>query len=243
MTRDRGGGIHMQGGGDFRIRNLHLSFDRTTGDLVDSSMITELRAYSFRSWLEIAEQASDDAESARRDAVAADLGDNVTFNAALEREFRGSMIAVAAAAFAIDSFYASVLEHAPETKVKAKGRDAEIFETLKRAFALSAAQQAALREPLRMVFRLRDEAVHPPASWVAPALHPAFNLGMEPRFVRYRAENAVNAQLLARKLVEICLAKPRPKYAALVEWGEGVRDTIPEPPPVPAWADATNPGS
>ncbi len=42
------------------------------------------------------------------------------------------MTAVAAAAFAIDAFYASVLEHAPDTKVVASSRDASIFETFKR---------------------------------------------------------------------------------------------------------------
>lgn len=241
MTSDRGGGIHMQSGGDFRIRDFRISLDRTTGELIDSTMITELRVYSFRHWLEIAEQASDEAVSARRAAVAAELDDNEAFNDAVEREFRGSMIAVAAAAFALDSFYASVIEHAPGTKVKAQGRDAQIFETLKTAFALTAAQQTALRKPLQMTFRLRDEAVHPPTSWVEPLLHPAFNVGMEPRFIKFRAENAVNAQLLARKLVHVCLAKPRSKYAALVEWCGGVKDSIPEPPPVPAWADAPKP--
>lgn len=236
LTRDRGSGIHIHSGSDLRIRDLRISFDRSTGDLIDTSMVAELRAYSFRHWLQIAEQASDHAEMARRNAVAADLDDSETFTNALEREFQASMIAVAAAAFAIDSFYASVVEHAPEAKVRAGARDARIFETLRAAFALSTAQQSALREPLRMVFRLRDEAVHPPSSWVEPVRHPAFNLGMEPRFVKFRVENAVNAQLLARTLVKICLARPKPRHGALVEWCDGVKDSIPEPPPVPRWA-------
>lgn len=43
------------------------------------------------------------------------------------------MIAIAASAFAVDAFYASVLPHAPATKVAARSRDASIFETLKSA--------------------------------------------------------------------------------------------------------------
>ena len=223
----------MRGG--FRIRDFHLSFDATTGELVDSSMITELRTDIFDHWLGIAERASADAEAARRIALDAGLDDNETFNDALEREFRASMVAVTASAFAIDSFYASVLEHAPATRVMANARDANIFETLKRAFSLSSQQQVALREPLRQVFRLRDQAVHPPATWVVPALHPVFNLGMEPRFVQFRAENAINAQMLARKLIAVCLRKPKARHTDLAAWCEPIKDLVPEPPPRREW--------
>src|SRR5436190_1769233 len=70
------------------------------------------------------------------------------------------MVAIAAAAFALDAFYASVIEQAPIIKVAAKSRDASIFETLKRAFLLRPEQRTALREQLRLIFRLRDQAVH-----------------------------------------------------------------------------------
>jgi hypothetical protein len=100
--------------------------------------------------------------------VASPPDDDEKFGQALEQEFRATLVAVAASAFAVDAFFASVVEHAPEARVKAKGRDAEVFETLKRAFDLSAAQQTALREPLRVLYRLRDQAVHPPASWKEP---------------------------------------------------------------------------
>jgi hypothetical protein len=231
---DRGGGIHVRGG--FRIRDFRLSFDSATGELVDSSMITEVRTDTFSHWLGIAAEAADAADAARIEAVAADREDNEAFSAALEREFRASLIAVAAAAFAIDAFYGSVIAHAPDAKVAASTRPASIFEALKRAFKLSAKQQAALHEPLRIVFLLRDQAVHPPAEWVQPALHPAFNFGIDPRFVNYRAENAVNAHRLAHKLIHVCLRQPKAKHAALVEWCEAVRGTVDEPPPIPDWA-------
>lgn len=71
-------------------------------------------------------------------------------------------------------------------RVAATSRDASIFETLKRAFSLRPEERTALREQLRLIFRLRDKAVHPPANWAQPILHPAFNLGMEPRLVTFR---------------------------------------------------------
>ncbi len=234
-TGHRAGGIHVVRRSDFRIRNFRLSFDATSGELVDSSMIAELRTDIFDHWLRIAEQASRESEAARKVAVDAAPDDNETFSNALQHEFEASMVAVAASAFAIDAFFASVVEHAPEARVSAGARHATIFETLKRAFSLSQAQLIALREPLRIMFRLRREAVHPPATWAEPVLHPVFNLGMEPRFVNYRAENAVNAQLLARKLIAVCLRKPKARYPALVAWCEPLKDVVPEPPPRPEW--------
>jgi hypothetical protein len=224
---DRGGGLHIKGG--LRIRNLSLSFDKDTGELTSSPIITELRTDTFHHWLKISEEESKTAEAGRCVALKAGTDDGA-FDAGLESEFRASMTAIAAAAFAVDAFFASVIQHAPTARVTAGSRDASIFETLKQGFLLSTAQQKALREPLRVMFRLRDEAVHPPATWVEPARHPIFNLGMEPRFVNYRLENAQNAQLLARKLIAVCLRCPKPEHEDLAEWCQGLRESVPDSP-------------
>jgi hypothetical protein len=171
-------------------------------------------------------------------ALDAPLDDGETFNATLLREFEAAMTAVMAAAFALDSFYASVVHYAPDARVDAKKRYAKVYETLKCAFALTGRQFESIREPLRLVFVLRGEAVHPPAAWVEPVLHPVFNLGMEPRFVKFRAENAVNAQLLARSIIFACLRKPKSRYGDLVAWCESIKDVVPEPPRPPEWAVA-----
>lgn len=109
---DRGGGIFVQGGFGFRLRDIHLSFDATTGELVESSMIPEVRADTFQHWLAIAELSSDQAELARTEALEADLKDDDGFGLPVSKEYRSSMIAIAAAAFAMDAFYASVVLHA-----------------------------------------------------------------------------------------------------------------------------------
>lgn len=236
--RDRGGGIHIVRRSDFRLRDIHLSFDATTGDLVDSSMIPELRTDIFDEWLRIAEGAAADSEAARDDAVAAPLDDGEGFTRAVLREFEASIIAIAASAFAIDAFFASVVEHAPGARVSAGSRAGTILETLRRAFALSAAQAKATRGPLRSIFQFRDLAVHSPAAWAEPVRHPAFNVGMEPRFVRFRAENAINAQRFASKLIALCVRQPSEKYPGLVEWSKPLPEVVPDPPPVPDWAMA-----
>jgi hypothetical protein len=233
-TRDRGGGIYVAG--DFRLRDFSLTFDAETGEITNTSFVNEVRTDTFHHWLDIAERAAADAERARLVAVQADLGDHAAFTRGLEDEFRTSMVAVAAAAFAIDAFYASVLQHAPEIRVGSGTRDGAIFETLKRGFSLTTEQSTVLREQLRLIFRLRDDAVHPPATWAQPVLHPAFNVGMEPRLVKFRAENAINAQLFASKVIWLCLHKPKGQQTALVSWCEALRDVISEPPEPPKWA-------
>jgi len=50
-------------------------------------------------------------------ALEAGADDKEKFSEALQREFEASLIAVTASAFAIDAFFASVVEHAPDTRV------------------------------------------------------------------------------------------------------------------------------
>ena len=174
-------------------------------------MIPELRTDSFQHWLQIAGKAAEAAKGPRRRALEIPRDDGQAFNAALEEEFRASVVAITGAAIAIDSFYASVKQHARATQVPAGARDAAVFETLKRAFVLTVEQQGAAREPLREIYRLRDDAVHPPASWAKPLPHPVFNIGLEPRFVWYRVENAIIAHSFAGRLIWLCLNRAKPR--------------------------------
>ena len=57
-------------------------------------MITELQTDTFHHWLEIAAEASANAETARTIAIEPGRDDNDTFNLGLERDFRASMTAV-----------------------------------------------------------------------------------------------------------------------------------------------------
>jgi hypothetical protein len=114
---------------------------------------------------------------------------------------------------------------------------AEVFETFKRAFRISGGQQVKLRDLLSVLDPLRNQAVHPPASWREPVAHPIYGLGMEPRFVHFRAENAVNAEALAHRVIYQCLRRPKPEHTDLVAWCEATKGLVEEPGPIPAWAD------
>jgi hypothetical protein len=91
-----------------------------------------------------------------------------------------------------------------------------------------------------MLYRLRDQAVHPPAAWKEPVAHPIYGLGMEPRLVHFRVENAINGQWLAQKAIFVCMRLPKPQHAELVEWCYAHKELIADPEPVPASADPSS---
>lgn len=228
----RGDGIHVRGG--FRLRDFSL--DLTTGE---ASFVPEVRGETWPHWLAIARDVEDQASSAREEAVEAT--DDSVFGEALEREFRASIQAVGASAFAIDAFYGATLVHAPAAKVASRAaRYAKIFETLKQAYKLGRGQQQSyIRATLQQVFQFRDHAVHPPASWAKPVAHPVFGLGMEQLFVIFRAENAYAARKFAHQLIWRCLTQPKSRHRDLVTWCEATAKLIEQPdvgprlPPAP----------
>lgn len=150
------------------------------------------------SWIQIAKRHLDAAVVARetRRAVWAGTDENAK-SEALETEFEASMQAIMAAAIAWDAAYAILREHVviPEamTAQWRQGRTArytQVAEVVCRAFTLKPKGAAAFRANLKEIYRYRDLAVHPSGKIEAPMLHPELDLGMEWRFVYFRATNA-----------------------------------------------------
>lgn len=122
---------------------------------------------------------------------------NIDLGIALDREFEASMQAVMAAAIAIDSFYAILKNHVKlpaelttEWREKRTARHAQVTEVIKRAFALKPQGVRFLRQNLKELYKMRDQAVHPSSKFEAPVLHPELNVGVEWRFVYFCATNA-----------------------------------------------------
>ena len=127
------------------------------------------------------------------------------------------MVAVTAAAIALDAFYASLKQrngpHPDEAAwrqrlaagVKPHPRHWQIAETLIGAwFAWSVRNPAAaeLRRRVKRLFILRDLAVHPPADVNGFPLRKDINRRMEWRFSAYGTENARKAFESAEQLIE-----------------------------------------
>lgn len=116
----------------------------------------------------------------------------------LETEFVHAMQCIVASPTAIDSFYASIRDHAkfsPEEKEKfenKKGtaRPAHIKETVRRVFGLGPKSTAKTEQFLSTIYKFRDWAVHPPADLRAPIYHVTIEADAEWRFVAFSYSNA-----------------------------------------------------
>ena len=203
------GGVFVARQSDVRIRSLNL-------ELGEPSFVTEIRTHSWKHWLAIAAEAADKATLAREAVMSA--ADDDALAPALEREFRDAMTGLCAATFAIDAFYAAVVEYAPDTRVDEGPWDAQVFETLERAFRMTTEQREALRAPLHQMYTARHEAVHPPAQFREPVTHPVLGVEMEPRFVIFTAESAAKAHSHAHRLIWLCLHEPRAEHELLAHW-------------------------
>ena len=168
------------------------------GELESDPLTLHVRFDVCPSWVQIAKRHLDSALVARGSRDAAWQGTDESAKAqALEAEFEASMQAIMAAAIAWDAAYAVLREHVaiPQAMLDTwrKGRTArytQVAEVVRRAFSLKPKGAALLRANLKELYRYRDLAVHPSGKIEAPLLHPELNLGMEWRFVYFRAANA-----------------------------------------------------
>jgi hypothetical protein len=140
-------------------------------------------------------------------------------------ECKAGMVAIAAAAFALDNFYAVASRYTPkieelqrEWSSAGTARYQRISETLRRTFKVGNAGAKALRKSLYEIFRLRDWAVHPAADFREPVKHDYLDVAVEWRFVVYRETNAVNAAGAATSIISQCIGAPRPSNLPLTKW-------------------------
>ena len=128
----------------------------------------ELQLDTCVHWLEIALQHLAAARTARDDLLTTKQ-EGKEFGSVLDREFKSSMQAAVAAATFFEALYAATLDRMP-TKPKpylpgqrASSRYSRVTEQLRMSFGLRKQGTANLRSVLRVIYAVRDEAVHPSA--------------------------------------------------------------------------------
>ena len=208
----------MSNGGDLRIRGLQLVFT-PEGDLIPSSPTVEMRTDIWPEWLLIARDATGRAKAARESNPGPTGGSE--FQAAVENEMREGLVAITAAAVALEAFYYSVVFQVPEAANQSQSAAARIHQALCRAFRMTNDESKTSRGILRQLVPLRNSAVHPSAEWAAPALHETFKTSMSPYLVNSRHENARNATNAAAGIINHCLRNPR-----LSAGGQGFAATV-----------------
>lgn len=150
------------------------------------------------SWIQIANSHLDRALEAEKNRNSAWTSTDENLKAkALENEFEASMQAIMSAAIAWDAFYeilkqyVDISEQTIKTwQQKRTARYKQVLETIRCAFSLKPKATALLRKNLKEIYKYRDLAVHPSGKIQEPILHPELDVGIEWRFVYFRAYNA-----------------------------------------------------
>lgn len=221
-------GIFISEGMRLRITDFTLTIGKDGS--VDSSMQWQVALDVWPMWLDVAIDHAIRAVEARselakefRDADGKIEGDVQA--RLMSEEAKAGMVAIAAAAFALDNFVDVIREFAPDIEAtKAEWRKAgtarlkQISETIRRTFKISNKGARTLRTLVGEVFRFRDWAVHPSGAFRQPLQHDLIDAGVEWRFVAFRADNAVNAVRAAISILSQCISSPRLGNDKLVEW-------------------------
>ncbi|MFC0221179.1 hypothetical protein [Nocardioides zeicaulis] len=120
----------------------------------------------------------------------------------LDAELRASMRTISAAAFAVDSFYASVQARSPDhpdrerwRTPRANGRRTArhsiVFETLRYHLKIRPVAAPEYKRRISDLFRFRGWAVHADAEFREAIERPDLDRGVDWHYVAFRTENAI----------------------------------------------------
>lgn len=180
-----------------------------------SSLTFEVLLDVWPYWLDVGMNHTREATHARLQLQETDPSDDKAKAVLLSEECQSSMVAICAAAFAVDAFYGALMSRrdlsrlAAVWRVARTPRHAQMFEALRQSFSMSNSEAKAIRQAIRELFKFRDWAVHPPAEFKAPIAHPVIGSGVEWRFVAFSAPNAKKSIVNATKAIRLCLDRPR----------------------------------
>ncbi len=228
-------GIYIVRGMSVTLPSFSLRI-REDGEIEGDPITPHVRFDVCPYWIQIAKRHLDAALVAKGNREIAWQGTDENAKAqTLEVEFETSMQAIMAAAIAWDAAYAVLREHItipPRTLEKWRnGRTArytQVAEVVRRAFTLKPKGASMLRNNLKELYRYRDLAVHPSGKIEAPLLHPELNLGMEWRFVNFRATNAELAVMAAAAMFWDLAHNGKSKYPNISEYQKTLASRLDE---------------
>jgi hypothetical protein len=237
-------------GMSLQISNLSFKL-RDDGTMEGPDLKLHVRFDACPTWVQIAKRHLESALQAEqhRNAVWTGTDENAK-GTALQEEFEASMQAIAAAAIAWDALYAVLVDLislpvALRQKWR-RGRTprySQVAEVIRMAFTLKPKSVLVLRKNLRAVFRFRDLAVHPSGKLVAPSLHPDLDVGMDPKFVSFRAANANAAVSVTAVMLWELSHKNKPRNPKVKEYSATLAGALeqiyPSGPTVPPQGTAS----
>ena len=214
-------GLLIFRGSTVAIKDFELSFD-AHGSLT-SSMRPQIAWELWPLWLRVAIDHETLATVARCELMGADGADNDRRRADLvEEETRAGLVAITAAAFALE---AMALSAAARAGLQAGiGRSASagrrIAEVLKQCFVIPVDRFADWRRSIVEIFGARNAAVHPDAGLQDPMPHPALHAAVPRPAHIYRLENTSAAITAALTTARVASSSPRPRLGK--QFREGI---------------------
>jgi hypothetical protein len=169
-------------------------------------------------WFRIAVEHEHAAIEARGQALAA-LPGSPEMGDAFDAELRASMVAVVAAAFAIDAMFTKVADLLGGAAARSKraARVGEVIETFKRAIDLGNRTQRWQTE-IAELFCWRGNIVHFRGTPTPGLPHPTGMATVTGEAATYTAGRATKAVDLALEVLTTAQREPRQGHAGLVEW-------------------------
>jgi hypothetical protein len=168
-------------------------------------------------WFRIAVEHEHAALEARGRAEAA-IARSEDVGPAFDDEMRSAMVAIAAAAFAVDATFVKVsdlLDAAQRPQIEQ--RLDRLVETLKAALQLGRRTQR-WQTDIPALFRLRRQMVHFRGEATPGLLHPTGAANVSREAGTYTAEQASRSADLALEVLTVAYSSPRPRHVALVRW-------------------------
>jgi hypothetical protein len=187
-------------------------------------------------WTEIAIEQTQAASEARARGLPYKTSTDQShlFSAALHAEMKASMVAISAAAHAIDAFYGATKEkvRTPSTTTDAwetnkSPRRSRIFEMLKFGCKLGSKTNSWPKE-CKWLYDARDAAVHYKEIQRDITKHPLHPTGTytSPELVTYSLEAAERAVKLLFDVLETCLQNPKSQQPQLVAYVTRFKDEL-----------------
>lgn len=178
--------------------------------------------YFWIVWFEVAVEHESAARLARIASKDAAIGE--AYITSQDDELKAAMVAVSAAAHAIDAFYGTVEQHIdldPKNpaawRKNRTPRRSRILETLKAGFDIGS-RATKWEEDLRWLFDLRDAAVHHESRIRPTGDHPSGRVMVVQENIDYSREAAMRAVNCAFDVLTTCLRSPKSSQAEICSW-------------------------
>lgn len=191
-------GIYITKGMSVGISKFELRMDES-GKL-DHQLELSVSYDACIAWARIAvghQKLAADLMERRRSEWAKVPVDEIARGSALEDEFQASMQTIVASAICVDALYDHMVPHAsipPETRMiwakEGMARYKQVAEIFRTAFNLQGETFQSIRNFLKILYSLRDSAVHPSSKPHQPTQHPELHVAMDWRLASFRGDTA-----------------------------------------------------